>query len=118
VLVRLHAVQLLAVEHFGTVDEIDPCLRLRQACGLHRIAQAVRAERERHVLQELHRPAFERAAGDRPMQRHEQAHVVTCRVQVLGQRAGDVGEAAGLRERRDFGSEEADPQGHRRSVPL
>jgi len=44
--------------------------------------------------------------------------IVPARVQIFRQRAGDVGEAPGLRQRRDFGGDEADPQGHHRSVPL
>jgi hypothetical protein len=44
--------------------------------------------------------------------RHEDAHVVAAPVQMAGQRGRNVTEAAGFRERRDFGSEKADSLTH------
>jgi hypothetical protein len=42
-------------------------------------------------------------AGDLPVERHEQAHVVPARRELPGQRARDVGEPTGLGEWHDFG---------------
>jgi len=73
----------------------------------------VRAESQVDVLRVLDRRHLQRRCADARVQRHDNANVVTLVVQMTRQRAGDVGEPAGLRERRHLGSDEADAHGGR-----
>ena len=65
-------------------------------------------ELQRDVAQKFHGPDVELPAIDLPVQRHESADVVAVRMQILGECAGHVGQASGLRQRRDLRGDEAD----------
>jgi hypothetical protein len=71
------------------------------------------AEPQVDVLRAVDRHHLQRRGADARVQRHDHANVVTQVVQMTRQHAGDVGEAAGLRERRHLGSDEADAHGGR-----
>jgi hypothetical protein len=72
------------------------------------------AEPQLDVLRAFDRHHLQSRGADARIERHEHADVVTLLVQLTRQCARDIGEPAGLRERRDLGGDEADP--HRAAI--
>ena len=74
----------------------------------------MRAERDRHVAQEVDRRKTERRAVDARIERHERTHIDAALMQKAGERARYIGEPAGLCKWREFGCDERNA--HRKSI--
>ncbi len=72
------------------------------------LIDAVAAELQRQVAEQRHVPRVDRLAIDARIAGQEDTRVVALGVQVLGERGDDIGEAAGLGDRRGFGRQQRD----------
>ena len=100
------------------VDEVDHGAGAGQACRVHVKPQRMTAQLQRHVLQELDRPDFKRAAVYLRVERHEQPDVMAGRMQIFGQCARHVCQSTGFGQWRNFRGDKADPQCHGTSVAV
>jgi len=108
-LVGVAGVERRAVEERGRAHEVDGDVAARERSAHDGEARAPRPQRERERREHLGERAPRRA--DAGVEGHHDAHVVAALAEVAGERAGDVAEAAGLREGGDFRADEEDVHG-------
>ena len=117
VLVGRVRVDARPVENRGAVDQVNPEVRTRLARGVDVVAVRPRADDHVEGLQVLDRAAVHALQVHLAVQRHEHPHIVTALAEIARQGRRHVAEAARLRERRDFGGQEAHAQRHGASLP-